>query len=69
MVTALYAFEPQVGLSRYRTQQTFSHPTQEPGELRFNKGDQIQVLDSSDPNWWKGMCRGEQGLFPSTYAK
>jgi len=42
---------------------------QEPGELRFRKGDLITVLDDSDENWWKGQCHGETGLFPATYVK
>lgn len=41
---------------------------QEPGELRFNKGDAIIVTDDSDPNWWKGSCNGETGLFPASYV-
>lgn len=41
---------------------------QEPGELRFNKSDTIVVTDDSDPNWWKGSCNGETGLFPASYV-
>eukprot|EP00911_Craspedida_sp_UC1_P002320 UC1_evm1s1749 len=42
---------------------------QEAGELAFRKGDIITVIDDSDPNWWKGQCHGEQGLFPATYVQ
>ena len=42
---------------------------QEAGELAFRKGDIITVSDDSDPNWWKGQCHGEQGLFPATYVQ
>lgn len=41
----------------------------EPGEIKFNKGDLITVLDDRDPNWWKGQCHGETGLFPANYVK
>jgi len=33
------------------------------------QGDVITVTDSSDDNWWKGMCHGETGLFPASYVK
>uniref|UniRef100_A0A8D0H3N7 GRB2 related adaptor protein 2 n=1 Tax=Sphenodon punctatus TaxID=8508 RepID=A0A8D0H3N7_SPHPU len=37
-------------------------------ELGFSCGDYIEVLDSSDPSWWKGRLRGEFGLFPANYV-
>ncbi len=41
---------------------------QEDGELGFRRGDFIQVLDNSDPNWWKGACHGQTGMFPRNYV-
>jgi hypothetical protein len=43
---------------------------QEDGELRFRRGDIIEVMDTSDPNWWKGMNKStrETGLFPVPYV-
>nr|XP_036880732.1 growth factor receptor-bound protein 2-like [Manis javanica] len=41
---------------------------QEDGELGFRRGDVIRVLDNSDPNWWKGACRGQTGMFPRNYV-
>ncbi|KAG9343905.1 hypothetical protein JZ751_013292, partial [Albula glossodonta] len=38
------------------------------GELGFRRGDFIQVLDNSDPNWWKGACHGQTGMFPRNYV-
>lgn len=52
-----------------QAQAQYPFEPQEPGELRFKKGEIITVTDSSDPNWWKGTCRGESGLFPSSYVK
>ncbi|KPP67820.1 GRB2-related adapter protein 2-like [Scleropages formosus] len=40
---------------------------EEEDELGFNAGDIIDVLDCSDPSWWKGRLRGRIGLFPSNY--
>ena len=42
---------------------------QEAGELRFEKGDLIQVTDASDNNWWRGAFGGKAGLFPATYVR
>uniref|UniRef100_A0A663MQ19 GRB2 related adaptor protein 2 n=1 Tax=Athene cunicularia TaxID=194338 RepID=A0A663MQ19_ATHCN len=37
-------------------------------ELGFRSGDILEVLDSSNPSWWKGRLRGELGLFPANYV-
>lgn len=44
----------------------FDFTPQEAGELGFRKGDMIEVVDDSDPNWWQGTCSGQTGLFPSS---
>ncbi|KAJ7340188.1 Growth factor receptor-bound protein 2 [Desmophyllum pertusum] len=46
------------------------HPEEE-GELYFKRGDQIEVLDKEDSNWWKGrnVSTGNEGLFPATYVQ
>lgn len=49
-------------------QALFDFDPQEEGELGFHRGDFIQVLDNSDPNWWKGACRGQTGMFPRNYV-
>lgn len=47
----------------------FDFTPQEAGELGFRKGDMIEVVDDSDPNWWQGTCSGQTGLFPSSYCQ
>ncbi|CAL1587793.1 unnamed protein product [Knipowitschia caucasica] len=42
---------------------------EEGDELEFRAGDVIEVLDRSDPLWWKGKLRGKSGLFPSNYTE
>lgn len=49
-------------------QALFDFAPQEEGELGFRRGDVIQVLDNSDPNWWKGGCHGLTGMFPRNYV-
>lgn len=29
---------------------------------------QVTVIDTSDPDWWKGKCLGRIGYFPSKYC-
>lgn len=29
---------------------------------------QVTVIDTSDPDWWKGKCLGRVGYFPSKYC-
>lgn len=28
----------------------------------------VTVIDTSDPDWWKGKCLGRIGYFPSKYC-
>ncbi|XP_054634983.1 growth factor receptor-bound protein 2a [Dunckerocampus dactyliophorus] len=41
---------------------------QEEGDLAFKKGDLVDVLDDSNNDWWKGVCNGKTGMFPSKYV-
>lgn len=41
---------------------------EEDDELGFCAGDVIEVLDRSDPSWWRGKLRGKSGLFPANYT-
>jgi signal transducing adaptor molecule len=42
-------------------------PTEQ-GELGFQKGDIIRVLESVYRDWWKGELRGKTGIFPVNYV-
>ncbi|KAM9363774.1 GRB2-related adapter protein 2b [Symphorus nematophorus] len=46
----------------------YNFHAEESDELEFNVGDIINVLECSDPAWWKGQLRGKTGLFPSNYT-
>ncbi|KAM3603289.1 uncharacterized protein V6R79_019927 [Siganus canaliculatus] len=38
-------------------------------ELSFSKGQLINVLDKTNPDWWKGETNGVTGLLPTNYVK
>lgn len=46
----------------------YSYEPQREDELRLTKGDVVDVLEKSSDGWWKGVCRGETGWFPSNYV-
>jgi signal transducing adaptor molecule len=43
-------------------------PTEQ-GELGFEKGDIIRVIESVYRDWWKGELRGRTGIFPVNYVE
>ncbi|XP_040920146.1 intersectin-2a [Toxotes jaculatrix] len=38
-------------------------------ELSFSKGQLINILDKTNPDWWKGESNGVTGLLPTNYVK
>ncbi|KAL3986631.1 KRAB domain-containing zinc finger protein [Sarotherodon galilaeus] len=50
--------------SCFRVMAVCDFPAIQDDELGFNTGDVIEVLDMSDPFWWKGKLKGIIGLFP-----
>lgn len=53
-------------VTRVKALHTFE-PT-EPGELPFEKGDIIKVVDRGYKDWWRGQLRGRTGIFPVNYV-
>ncbi|KAJ3086545.1 hypothetical protein HK102_012944 [Quaeritorhiza haematococci] len=50
---------------------TQAYRSDDPGELEFDAGARLIVIDDSDPNWWMGMVEldsgiSEIGIFPSS---
>lgn len=39
------------------------------GELAFEKGDVIKVVDRTHKDWWKGQLKGRTGIFPVNYVE
>ncbi|KAG0694876.1 hypothetical protein DFH29DRAFT_958059 [Suillus ampliporus] len=54
-------------VTRVRALHTFD-PT-EPGELAFEKGDVIKVVDRGYKDWWRGQLKGRTGIFPVNYVE
>ena len=38
------------------------------GELAFEKGDVIKVVDRTHKDWWRGQLKGRTGIFPVNYV-
>ena len=57
---------PLTSVSRVRALHTFEGTEQ--GELTFEKGDIIKVVDRNYKDWWRGQLRGRTGIFPVNYV-
>ena len=53
-------------VTRVRALHTFQ-PTDK-GELAFDKGDIIKVVDRNYKDWWRGQLKGRTGIFPVNYV-
>jgi signal transducing adaptor molecule len=52
-----------------RVRALFDFQATDPDELTFRKGDVIAVLESVYKDWWKGLLRGQTGIFPLNYVE
>ncbi|KAG9240017.1 hypothetical protein BJ878DRAFT_546696 [Calycina marina] len=52
-----------------RVRALFDFQATDPDELTFRKGDIIAVLESVYKDWWKGLLRGQTGIFPLNYIE
>lgn len=46
----------------------YNFKARHPDELDLTAGFKVTVIDTSDPDWWKGKCLGRIGYFPSKYV-
>ncbi|KZT25211.1 hypothetical protein NEOLEDRAFT_1065705 [Neolentinus lepideus HHB14362 ss-1] len=54
-------------VTRVRALHTFEPSEQ--GELAFEKGDIIKVVDRGYKDWWRGQLKGRTGIFPVNYVE
>ncbi|KAJ7613020.1 hypothetical protein FB45DRAFT_692250, partial [Roridomyces roridus] len=65
--TTADALAPGTIVTRVRALHAFT-PT-EAGELGFEKGDVIKVVDRGYRDWWRGQLKGRTGIFPVNYVE
>jgi len=46
----------------------WDHVTVEPDELDFLVGDEIEVINMSDRDWWWGQTQTAAGWFPAAFV-
>ncbi|XP_022542117.1 GRB2 related adaptor protein b isoform X2 [Astyanax mexicanus] len=62
--------EPERLLARPRhAHALFDFTPHHVSQLRFLRGDVIDLLDCSDAQCWRGRCRGRVGVFPPEYVQ
>lgn len=47
----------------------FDFTPHHPSQLRFLRGDVIELMDCSDSLRWRGRCHGHVGYFPPEYVQ
>ena len=63
---SLYQTEPDSTL--FQAHAMFDFPAGVGDELALRAGDEIDLVDCSNPSWWKGSTKDGCGYFPSNYV-
>lgn len=63
--------KPNLGPPKTYCVGLYAFEAQAEGDLSFNVGDRIEVLErTNDPDaWWKGRLNGREGIFPANYCR
>lgn len=51
-----------------RVKALYPFTAKEQGELSFERGDIIKVVDQMYADWWRGQLKGRTGIFPTNYV-
>ena len=59
------------GLGPGRARALFTFEGDQPGDLSFEKGDIITIVQRSQTtdDWWTGEINGRRGIFPANYVQ
>ncbi|KIJ52656.1 hypothetical protein M422DRAFT_43481 [Sphaerobolus stellatus SS14] len=61
---------PAATQNQARALWSYNENRQESGDLSFNEGETIEIIEEANEDWWKGRNpRGEVGLFPANYVE
>ncbi|KIM40588.1 hypothetical protein M413DRAFT_446019 [Hebeloma cylindrosporum] len=60
---------PSSFMFRARALWSYNEDGRESNDHKFASGDTIEVIDTSNSDWWRGRLHGREGLFPSTYVE
>lgn len=55
--------------NRMSVRALYNHDAEEEDELDFKAGDVVEIIEKAEGGWWRGSCRGKEGLFPSNYVQ
>ena len=48
---------------------TYKFEGEHDGDLKFNVGDRIKLVEQIDSEWWRGSLHGNTGIFPAAFVK
>jgi hypothetical protein len=56
-------------VERFKARALFAYTSQNKGELSVERGDIVDILEKSDPQWWKAQTSTATGMLPATYME
>ncbi|EPQ54313.1 SH3-domain-containing protein [Gloeophyllum trabeum ATCC 11539] len=60
---------PPPRATRARALWDYNENGENPDDLSFRKGDIIEIISETNPDWWTGRLNGRQGLLPANYVE
>ncbi|CAG8569898.1 1649_t:CDS:10, partial [Racocetra fulgida] len=63
------ANKPSAPVSTKNSTAIYDFATEDSGELPFNKGDVLEIIEKDDNGWWLAKMNDDQGWVPSNYLE